>query len=91
MEDLLNQVVIIRDTTGACTEGVYKGVEEAPGGVMSWFVLHDSQQINFVDAVQGNKYEAWSIEGANRIATHLVVGIHKSHLPQKTKAKANGR
>ena len=79
MTDLDGKLVIVRDSTGSSTEGIFAGYEDDHG--LTFVVLVDSRQINFVNAeVNPPTSESWPIPGRNRIALHLCVGIHESHL-----------
>jgi hypothetical protein len=81
MQDLVGEVVIVRDSTCSSTEGRLRGTEVDPSSGVVFYVLERSRQVNYVDARQSPPTcEAWDIEGLNRIACHLTVGIHKSHL-----------
>jgi hypothetical protein len=85
MDDLMGTVVIVRDSTGASTEGRLKGLIEVRG--IEFWELEESRQINFVNAEEGNKCEFWEVPGINRIAVHLTAGIHPTHLPARESAK----
>lgn len=80
MRDLMGEVVIVRDSTGSNTEGTFLGVEADEDGI-AYVVLEPSRQLNYVDATKNPPTaEAWSIPGRNRIAKHMIVGIHRTHI-----------
>lgn len=77
--DLEGKLVIVRDSTGSSTEGIHAGYEDDHG--LMFLLLDKSRQINYVNAsTEKPTSEGWKIKGRNRIALHLVVGMHESHL-----------
>lgn len=71
--------ILVRDTTGYTTEGIYK--EDRQLGGLDYLVLVSSRQLNYINTTANPPTsEGWKIPGENLIARHLVVAYHESFL-----------
>lgn len=86
MEDLLNEVVLVRGSDGWAYEGKLDGV--VASGLISRLRLTEARLINWDDeTTDPPTIESVAIDGPVYIPEHLVTWIHRSHLGPRKKGK----
>jgi hypothetical protein len=80
--DFIGELVVVRDVTGYCCEGVLEGEE---GGMLPEVFVTGCRQIGEQDARVTPMTCQWWDVGDQVFLKHHIVGIHKTNLAPRPK------